>query len=296
MKILFIGCVKSSYELLQTLLENEKTVIGVITKQESGFNSDYLDLKPLCNKYGIESIYVNSVNEPSTKVFIDKLSPDIIYCFGWSELIDHEVISKAPKGIVGFHPAELPNNKGRHPIIWALVLGLNKTASSFFMIDEKADNGALVSQNEITISNRDNASTLYEKILKIAKDQVIEFTELFEKNEVQLIDQTSNIGNCWRKRTKADGQIDFRMSARSIYNLVRGLTKPYVGAHFEYCGNEYRVWHSEIIIDQNDAYQNIEPGKVINVYSEHSFLVKAGENLIKILDCDEISIKKGEYL
>jgi len=38
----------------------------------------------------------------------------------------------APLGVVGFHPAALPANRGRHPLIWALFLGLKKTASTFF--------------------------------------------------------------------------------------------------------------------------------------------------------------------
>ena len=30
-------------------------------------------------------------------------------------------------GVVGFHPALLPNNRGRHPLIWAKALGLDKS-------------------------------------------------------------------------------------------------------------------------------------------------------------------------
>ncbi|MDK2978411.1 MAG: methionyl-tRNA formyltransferase [Bacteroidales bacterium] len=296
MRILFVGCVKSSSVLLQSLLENDKMVVGVVTKKESPYNSDFCDLKPLCVKYGIEPFYTQSINDKATKVFIDTVKPDIIYCFGWSELIDQEVISKAPKGVVGFHPAALPNNKGRHPIIWALVLGLKKTASSFFMIDEKADNGAIISQQEVFINDEDNAGTLYNKVIAKAKVQVLDFTEAFEKDEVIYLDQPDGIGNSWRKRTKKDGKIDFRMSARSIYNLVRGLSKPYIGAHFEFQEKECKVWNTEIIVDDQEAYLNIEPGKVLEVYSKGSFLVKTGENLIKITDCDEISIKIGDYL
>lgn len=296
MRILFIGCVKSSNVLLQTLLENGKKVAGVITKKESAYNSDFCDLQPLCLKYGIEPFYTESINNKTTKGFIDTVKPDIIYCIGWSELIDQEVISKAPKGVVGFHPAALPNNKGRHPIIWALVLGLKRTASSFFMIDEKADHGAIISQKEILIAHEDNAITLYNKILTKAKVQVLEFTEAFERDEVIFLDQPDGIGNAWRKRTKRDGKIDFRMSAWCIYNLVRGLSKPYVGAYFEFKEKEYKVWNTEIVTDEQEAYLNIEPGKVLEVYSQCSFLVKTGENLIRIIDCDEISIQNGDYL
>ena len=32
---------------------------------------------------------------------------------------------------IGFHPAALPANKGRHPIIWSLVLGLKRQPQLF---------------------------------------------------------------------------------------------------------------------------------------------------------------------
>ncbi|WP_408641721.1 DUF4422 domain-containing protein [Sporofaciens musculi] len=56
------------------------------------------------------------------------------------------------------------------------------------------------------------------------------------------------MGNSWRKRGKTDGKIDWRMSVRAIYNLVRALAKPYVGAHFEYQGLEYKVWKVKEIV------------------------------------------------
>lgn len=45
----------------------------------------------------------------------------------------------------------------------------------------------------------------------------------------------------WRKRVSPDGKIDWRMSAKSIFNLVRGLTKPYIGAYFLEDGKEIKV-------------------------------------------------------
>ena len=46
-KILFIGTVEFSYRALSTLIENKFEIVGVLTKNESNFNSDYYDLTPL---------------------------------------------------------------------------------------------------------------------------------------------------------------------------------------------------------------------------------------------------------
>lgn len=296
MKILFIGCVQSSYILLKELINNGSEICGVVTKKKSQFNSDFCDLTPLSITNNIESFYSENSMENETIEFIKNKNPDLIYCFGWSYLLSKEIIKIPKRGTVGFHPTKLPNNKGRHPLIWALVLGLESTASTFFMIDEKADNGDIISQVDIPIDFFDDANTLYMKVMQVAKKQVIDITKLFSENSIVFRPQDLNEGNVWRKRIKSDGKIDFRMSSLAIYNLIRGLTKPYVGSHIEYNGNDYKVWSAEVVNVDITKYKNMEPGKIIDVYFNKSFLIKTGDGLIKILESDEINLKVGDYL
>ena len=294
MRIVFIGCVKSSYLLLKTLLEAGKNIVGVVTKEHSEVNADFVDLTDLCRSYDIDYFYARNINDDEVISFLKDKDPDIIYCFGWSQIIKKPILELPSKGVVGFHPAELPHNRGRHPIIWALVMGLERTASTFFMMDEGADTGDIISQRIIEIKKEDYAEDLYDKIMNAACNQVIDFTEEIESESCILKKQEAEIGNTWRKRTKSDGKIDWRMGSYAIYNLVRGLSRPYVGAHLVYQGCDYKVWRVEEIITED--YRNIEPGKVIQKISDKEIIVKAYDNLIHILECDEIGVKEGEYL
>ena len=91
-----------------------------------------------------------------------------------------------------------------------------------------------------------------------------------------------------------DGIIDWRMSATAINNLVRGLTKPYIGAEFPYNGNQYKVWKSRVLDDI--GYENIEPGKVVQVKNK-SVVVKCAEGAIELLNLDpQLVVNEGEYL
>ena len=78
-------------------------------------------------------------------------------------------------GLVGYHPALLPQNRGRHPIIWALALGLEETGSTFFFMDEGADTGDILSQRRVPITPEDDAGTLYDKLTTTALDQINAF-------------------------------------------------------------------------------------------------------------------------
>lgn len=294
MKIIFIGCVISSEIFLKRLLLEKKNVVGVITKEESYFNSDFVDLGKVCEESEIDYIYTKNINDEDVKKYIKEKMPDLILCLGWSQLLDEEILDIPRIGCIGFHPAELPCNRGRHPLIWALVLGLNETASTLFFLDKYADKGDIISQKKIKIDYEDDAMSLYKKVMDCAKEQLIDVLNKIERKELQIIPQSVEQGNCWRKRGKEDGKIDWRMSSRGIYNLVRALTKPYVGAHFVYKDTEYKVWKVTEILDKR--YENIEPGKVIKSLEDGTVLVKTGDNLIKIIEYDKVVLKDGDYL
>ena len=294
MRILLIGCVKSSELFLKKLIEIEANLVGVVTKKESKSNADFVDLGKTCQLQEIDYFYVNYINNSEAKSYIRSKNVDLILCLGWSQLLDKEILDIPRMGCIGFHPAELPHNRGRHPLIWALALGMKRTASTLFMLDTAADTGAIVSQQAIEIDYDDDANTLYDKVMEAAVIQLEELLKDFENHAVQVIPHGKEDGNSWRKRGKEDGKIDWRMSSRGIYNLVRALTKPYVGAHFVYQENEYKVWEVKERFDT--GFENIEPGKVLEVISASHFIVKAGDNLIEVLNCDMLDIQVGEYL
>lgn len=295
MKIVFIGCVESSKILLEQLLLIGADIIGVITKKKSRVNSDFVDLGFICKEKNIKCKYTEDINDIHTIQFILELKPDIIYCFGFSQLLKKEIIAIPPKGVVGFHPAALPENRGRHPLIWALVLGLRETASTFFMIETQADNGFIVAQEKIEISEIETARTLYNKVMKIAKKQVVELTKEFEEDTIIKIPQDNEKSNVWRKRSKKDGQIDWRMSSKMIFNLIRALSEPYIGAHFLFEGKEYKVWDSEIVYIDN--IQNIEYGKILKILDNNNFVVKTGDGTILLKNVfPDIILNDNVYL
>ena len=294
MDAVFIGCVKSSEVFLRKLCELDINIVGVITKAQSNFNSDFVDLSTLCKENAIDCIFVEDINDKDSVSYIKNKKPDIIFCLGWSRLLKQQILEIPRLGTVGFHPAALPYNRGRHPLIWALALGLQETASTFFLMNEGADTGDIISQKKIHINYEDDAATLYAKVLKAGCTQLEEIVNGLNNGKLMPLRQTVSDGNSWRKRGITDGKIDWRMSSRAIYNLVRALTKPYVGAHFEYKGREYKVWKVKEI--ETDSYDNIECGKIIEVFGLNHFMIKVYDGLIEVVECDNIDLQAGDYL
>lgn len=294
MKIVFIGCVKFSAAMLRMLVDHpDVELVGIATRNKSDFNADFQDLQPLAEQARCPVFQSTGNDQAAMSDWLRERQPDIIYCVGWSFLLSAEVLTIPAVGVLGYHPTALPLNRGRHPIIWALALGLKETASTFFLMNEDADSGDILSQIPVDIDLSDDASSLYEKLIQVATPQLKELTSALAMNKAKPTPQNHALANYWRKRSVNDGCIDWRMSAKNIRNLVRALTHPYPGAHCEHEGNEIKIWH---VREVGESINNIEPGKVLAVTSEY-IRVKCGDGVLDITEHTFSPLpKKGSYL
>lgn len=293
MKIIFIGTVNFSKILLEQLIKRRADIVGIITQKSSSFNADFCDLGGIASLYNIPVLYTSNVNNPECITWMKQLTPEVVFCFGWSSLLKKEILSIAPKGVVGYHPAALPQYRGRHPIIWALALGLKQTASTFFIMDEGADNGDIVSQEFIDISHEDDAQLLYQKLLTTALAQLDKLVIDLQNNTYIRKPQQHEVATYWRKRGKRDGEINFKMNSNTIYNLVKALTHPYVGAHLTYGDKDVKIWK---VKEQQWNEAGCEPGKILDVQN-NEILVKTADAAIWIIkhEFDTLPLK-GSYI
>ena len=132
--------------------------------------------------------------------------------------------------------------------------------------------------------------------MDVALQQIREFTLALRDNRETLVVQDASKATYWRKRGRKDGTIDWRMSSRSIYNLVRALSKPYPGAEFVFQDNYYGV---ERTTEHSTAIAaNLEPGKVLQIDGNRMLVKCGGESAIWLEEhaFDVTAVKEGEYL
>lgn len=271
MRAVFIGCVEMSAIFLAHLRTLPIEIVGVVTRYNPTFNSDFQSLS------GSNVFHADDNSLRSLGGYLASLAPDIVFCCGWSSLLPADVLRIPRLGVIGFHPSLLPMNRGRHPIIWALALGLERTGSTFFLMNEKPDAGPIISQRRIPIGPDDCARDLYERIAKVGCEQLTEIVaNKFQGNATLAIPQDDLRASLWRKRSEKDGRIDFRMSAESIRNLVRALSQPYPGAHIETQEGNVKVWMAR---NGGHSALQAEPGKVLD-HALNAVLVQCGDNSV----------------
>lgn len=279
MRVALIGCVRSSLAALRALQALDAVeLVGVLTRYRSAFNADFVDLGPAAGS--TPTLHVDRRGAIRPAEWLKARQPDLVLCVGWSRLLPEAILRVPPKGVIGYHPAPLPRGRGRHPIIWSIALGLEASASTFFLMDAGADSGPIVDQAPFTIGPEDDAGTVYARVLRLIPFQLARFIPLIAADAVSLIPQDPKRATTWRKRSPIDGRIDWRMAATTIHNLVRALAPPYPGASCATGSGEAIIWRTErATVEAPDA----EPGRVLRVEGG-AITIKCGVGALLLVD------------
>lgn len=203
---------------------------------------------------------------------------DWLILAGWPHIVTSEVISRAKCGAIGTHAALLPERRGGAPLNWALIDGLDRTGVTIMALSEQVDAGDILWQSPIGLGPDDDVAYLLGRV-------GTELTRGFRKLVPALLrgwvygtPQNSAAASYTRRRTPADGLIDWTRSSAQIHNLVRGVTRPFPGAFtFDERGNRVRVWRTAKVYG---VRQFGPPGAVAGD------LVATGDYLLRLVETE----------
>jgi methionyl-tRNA formyltransferase len=220
--------------------------------------SGYVSLRSLADRYAFDLIEVRDINAPSVFERVQAAAPDLLIVAGWSQLVRDPLLSSFPLEAVGMHPTALPQGRGRAPIPWTLIKGLDKTAVTLFYLVEEADAGDIVDQQPIAVSVRDDATSLYAKVAEAHAAILVRAVPRLLAGEAGR--QPQGEGDFWPKRRPEDGVMDWSSDVEDLYDWVRALTHPYPGAFTFAGGRRLVVWSADMLRLPTDA---AAPGQVV---------------------------------
>lgn len=275
MRIVLVGTVESSLVAFRTLIEEGHVPVGVVTLPlpKAARHSDFMDLRPLAARAGVPVIEAASVNEPEVLSEIRALEPDSIFVIGWSQLCRPELLQLPKHGCLGYHPALLPENRGRAVIAWTILQGLKRAGGSLFWLAEGVDSGDLLIQRPLAIDPSETARTLMDKHLQLLPALLREALNMFSLGDFRRIAQDESKATYCARRTADDGWIDWTQSAREIWTLIRATGHPYPGAFTSYNLRKLRVWSADLALGR--TFWGL-PGQIQQI-AESGVLVQCGD-------------------
>jgi len=232
-----IGCVG-----IEALLRNGFQIAAVFTHKDDPRENAWFDsVAQLAASQGIPVFAPDDINHPLWVKRIKDLAPDIIFSFYYRNIIRQPILDTPPAGCLNLHGSLLPKYRGRCPINWVLVNGEKETGVTLHYMTPKPDDGDIVHQKKITITDDDTARSLHDRAARAASILLDEVLPQLKDGTAPREPQDHSKATYYGGRSAADGQIDWTVEAEQVRNLVRAVTRPYPGA-FSHIANEKCVF------------------------------------------------------
>ncbi|MGZ9706387.1 bifunctional UDP-4-amino-4-deoxy-L-arabinose formyltransferase/UDP-glucuronic acid oxidase ArnA [Pseudomonas sp. GNP013] len=270
-----IGCAG-----IEALLATGYDIAAVFTHADDPKeNNFYGSVAQLCARNGIPVHAPEDANHPLWVERIAKLNPDYIFSFYYRNLLSEALLATAKNGAFNLHGSLLPKYRGRAPANWVLVNGETETGVTLHRMVKRADAGAILAQQKVTIDRSDTGLTLHAKLRDAATSLLRDALPQLAQGKLTETAQDESQATCFGRRTAADGKLDWKKPAEQLFNLVRAVTQPYPGAFCAVSEHKLIVWQAEVV----KGNEGLAPGRVISVNplriacGEDSLVIKFGQ-------------------
>ncbi len=283
MKIVFMGSAELSCLCLDALLaSDEQEVCAVITQPDRPKGRKRV-LQPSLVKRHVAHCDIpvwspENVNLSQEVDRIRSVSPDILVVVAYGQLLKSELLDLAPHGCVNVHASLLPRYRGAAPIQMAIADGCSETGVSIMHMDEGMDTGDVILQSKIAIGKDENAGELHARLGVCGAESLLRALSQLSRGTANREVQEEAEATYAPKLTKADGRIDWSLSAAVIADRVRGFNPwPMCACEVNSGGKLLRVLRSEVVAAEG------APGHVVRL-EEDGPVVVCGTQGIKMLE------------
>ena len=232
---------------LRELLAQGVRVALLFTHADDANESQWFgSVQQLAREFAIEAQTPESPNSPQWLSQAAAIRPDFVFSFYYRHMLDSAWLALPARGALNMHGSLLPKYRGRAPVHWAIIQGETETGASLHYMVEKPDAGALVDQQAVAILEDDDALQVSLKVAAAA-EQVLRRSLpglISGTAAAQPLDLTR--GSYFGRRRPEDGRINWRLSARSVHDLVRAVAPPFPGAFTDLAGLRLGIHKTEV--------------------------------------------------
>ena len=298
LRIVFMGTPDFAVGILDCILQNHYTVVGVITVADKpagrGQKVKYSAVKEYALAQQLPLLQPTNLKDETFLAELAALQANLQVVVAFRML--PKVVWEMPQyGTFNLHASLLPNYRGAAPINWAIINGETETGVTSFFIDDKIDTGAMLLQAKTPIDAQDSAGELHDRLMQLGAKTVIETLQLIEQgNPSTYIQEDQPDLKTAYKLNKENCKIDWTQSGATIHNQIRGLS-PYPAAWCNLLNNGQesiiKVYEAKFEqLAQQNAIGTIESNKkelkvaVADGYVQLTQIQLPGKNKMKVSD------------
>ncbi|MBU1100853.1 MAG: methionyl-tRNA formyltransferase [Bacteroidetes bacterium] len=278
MKIIFFGTPDFAIPSLNILFESEHEVVAVVTAPDKergrGRKVSYTPVKEYSLANNIPCLQPVSLNDENFLKEIAKFDADLFVVVAF-RILPKSIYTMPKYGSFNLHGSLLPKYRGAAPIQWAIINGDNETGVTTFFLADKVDTGNIIAKESLAVGEDDNFGAIHDKMSILGSGLVLKTVSMIENGNIKLLPQDDSMATPAPKITKETCRIDFNKNARSVNNLVRGLS-PFPGAYCIINEKHFKIYKSNI------SEMQLAPGEVMQTKNE--IFIGCGQGSLQVLE------------
>ena len=235
-------------------------------------------------------IYKSSSEEEMISALAKSL-PEIVITIAFGQLVKEKALRIPKFGWINIHFSILPKWRGAAPVQHSILNGEQSTGISIFKLDQGMDTGPIYLSKEFSLKEDETTTEVLNRLSIEGSEMTLDVLKMIEDHK-QPIHQSNMAVSFAPKFQKKDGEINWKKSSESIYNLYRAL------------GSNPGIWTVlngvRLKIDclrRSDVQLQLSPGQ-IEIDSEKIY-AGTSEGVIEVLQVTPAgrnSMSSGEFV
>jgi methionyl-tRNA formyltransferase len=278
-RVLFLGTPQFAVPTLQSLLDSDHDVVGVMTRperrRERGGRPAPSPVAHLAQARSVPVLQPEKVNRSDTYEQVRALRPDVAVVVAFGRLLSTTFLQLPPYGCVNLHASLLPRLRGAAPIQWAVARGDRQTGLTTMQMDAGMDTGDILLQLRVPIEPEESAADLSTRLAHLGGDLVTRTLDGLAAGEIEPRPQPQEGVTMAPLLRKEDGRIRWEDSGAEIVQRVRGM-QPWPVAHASLRDTTVRIFRARWC----DAAPGPEPAGTVCGVEGEELLVRCGDGLV----------------
>ncbi len=153
---------------------------------------------------------------------LTKSLPEIVITIAFGQLVKEKVLRIPKFGWINIHFSILPKWRGAAPVQHSILNGEQSTGISIFKLDQGMDTGPIYLSKEFSLKEDETTTEVLNRLSVEGSEMTLDVLKMIEDRK-QPKDQSNTAVSFAPKFQKKDGEINWKKSSESIYNLYRAL-------------------------------------------------------------------------
>lgn len=206
------------------------------------------------------------------------LAPDLIVVAAYGQILPVSILELPRYGCLNVHTSLLPKYRGASPVQSAILQDQAETGVTIMKMDAGLDTGPILTQATTPIRAEDDAQTLHDRLARLGAELLVQTIPDYVSGKILPRPQPLTGVSHTAKIKKSDGQLDWSLPARLLWNRIRAYT-PWPGAFAQLPAEPQsrmlKIWQAEVIAATGAPGEILAAGKA-------GIVIACGEGALRV--------------